>query len=44
MFGKWNNTKEQLDLMLKEDCLKSNLTIFISHIHEKDKVKKKLYI
>lgn len=41
MFGKWNNTKEQLDLMLKEDCLKSNLTIFISHSHEKDKVKKK---
>lgn len=30
MFRKWNNTKAQLDLMLKEDCLKVNFTTFIS--------------
>ena len=34
MFRKWNNTKEQLDLMLKEDCLKSNITTFISYINK----------
>ena len=31
MFRKWNNTEEQLNLMLKEDCLKRNITTFISY-------------
>ena len=25
---KWNNTKEQLNLMLREDCINSKLTAF----------------